>query len=233
MNNKKKYFFNQAILKKLKLEKNYRKIAQRLRNTDIKWLIEDYKNIAREIAKMWKRQLYYANLKRLNSGIYTRSYAKKIENIRIKKGQTAAKAVTEEDFAEISKSIEKTIMSDIHQDKQFLINKMKKLIRMRMRKKYGKNKYLKPNFSTIKNTFMNVSKIRKGGGKVLGGIYEKVGEFVNPSGRHFEIWRRISDNEEVVIGPSDTGGDWSDENILATLEAMFASKNIKKLTKNE
>ena len=104
MNNKKKYFFNQAILKKLKLEKNYRKIAQQLRHTDIKWLIEDYKNIAREIAKMWKRQLYYANLKRLNSGIYTRSYAKKIENIRIKKGQTAAKAVTEEDFAEIFKN---------------------------------------------------------------------------------------------------------------------------------
>ncbi|MBE6140687.1 MAG: hypothetical protein E7172_04035 [Firmicutes bacterium] len=78
-------------------------------------------------------------------------------------------------------------MSDIHQDKQFLINKMKKLIRMRMRKKYGKNKYLKPNFSTIKNTFMNVSKIKNSGGKVLGGIYEKVGEFINPSGHHFEI----------------------------------------------
>jgi len=102
-----------------------------------------------------------------------------------------------------------------------------------MRKKYGKNKYLKPNFSTIKNTFMNVSKIKNSGGKVLGGIYEKVGEFINPSGHHFEIWRRISDDEEVVIGPSDTGGDWSEENILATLEAMFANKKIKKLTKNE
>ncbi len=231
--NYKKYFWNKTILEKLKKEKNYRKLAQQLRHTDIKWLVEDYKIITKEIAKLWKRQLFYANLKRLNSGIYTRNFANKIDKIRMIKGKTAAYAVTEEDFAEISKLIEKTFTSDIHQNKEFLINKMKKLLRIKKKKVRGKNKYLKPSFYVIKNIFLNIKKVPKKNGKILGGKYIEIGEF-EKHGRRFQVWERISDNEKETIGPSDTGGDWSDENILATLEIKFTTKDaMKKIINNE
>lgn len=233
MSSKKNYLLSKRILKALDA-KNYRQASSRLRYMSLNQLEYFYKKVVVPfVATTWKKYLYNANKTRLESGVYTRSFSNKLDNVKISKKikgrNKAIIAITNEDFARVKKELENMMESDLHRDINFIINKTKSFMRRKNYKRFS-------NFGALINIARN-RKAVKGHLKCLKklGPYLLVETGSTPNNGKYYVWVKEDDpNQKVVIGPSDGVEDMSDIELEAYLDQRFAALDRKKkLVKNE